>query len=232
MASSNSFNFNPSLGSIGAFAFGRCGIRRPQITVEHLTDMAMAANLVLVDWSGDAPQLWQVTLNSFPLIQGQALYTLPGNVLLVLDVFTRAVINGVQNDRILYGVSRSEYASYPNKKLEEPPTVYWADRTSPIQFNIYPTPTQTGPFTLYYYCIEQDQDAVLAGGTTLDTPYRALSAFTDALAAKLALSYPPPPPMTAEALDKVAARSYAALAAQESEHVQMFITPGLSSYYP
>lgn len=231
MATSGTFGFNPALGSIGAFAFGRCGIRRPQITAEHLVDMAMAANLVLVDWSVSQPNLWSVTLNSFPLIQGQPTYTLPSNVLLVLDVFTRATFNGVENDRILYGVSRSEYASYPNKLLQEPPTVYWASRVVPIEFSVYPTATQTGPFTLYYYCIQQDDDAIVAGGSQLDIPYRTMSAFVDGLAAKLALSYPPPPPMTVDYLDKIAARSYAAATAGENENVPLFITPGLSSYY-
>lgn len=231
MATSNSWNFNPSIGSIGAYAFGRCGIRRPQITVEHLTDMATAANLVLVDWSVDQPNLWGVTLNSVPLVQGTTIYTLPPNVLLVLDCFIRVTTNGVENDRVIYGVSRSEYAAYQNKLMQAYPTVYWADRVQPIQMNIYPCPDQNGPYTLYYYCVEQDQDALLAGGTQLDTPYRMLSAFTDALAAKLALSYPPPPPMTIDILDKVATRSYAAARGQENENVPLFITPGLSGYY-
>lgn len=193
--------------------------------------MGMAANLVLVDFSNDQPLLWDVTLNSIPLVQGTTIYTLPANVLLVLDCFTRVTVSGVQNDRIIYGVSRSEYASYPNKQLQEPPTVYWADRVEPIQMNIYPAPDGNGPYTLFYYCIQRDQDAVIGGGAQLSTPYRMLSAFTDALAAKLALSYPPPAPMTADALDKVAQRSYAASRAQENENTALFITPGLSGYY-
>ena len=231
MATSGTQFFNPGLGSIGAFAFGRCGIRRAQITVEHLADMAMAANLVLVDWSVDQPNLWGVTLNSVPLVQGTTEYTLPSNVLLVLDCFTRVTVSGIQQDRIMYGVSRSEYASYPNKLQQGYPSVYWADRVHPIQMNIYLAPDGNFPYTLFYYAIQQDDDAILAGGAQLDTPYRMLSAFTDALAAKLALSYPPPAPMTADALDKVASRSYAAARAQESENTALFITPGLSSYF-
>jgi hypothetical protein len=235
LAASGTWQFNPALGSIGTFAFGRCGIRRPQITIEHLTDMQMAANLVLVDWSVDQPNLWGVVLNSFSMVQGMTEYTLPSQVLLVLDVFRRTTVSGVANDTILYGVSRSEYASYPNKLMQAPPTVYWADRVQPIQMSFYPTPDGNGPYTLFYYAVQQDQDAAIAtaftGGTQLSTPYRMLSAFADALAAKLALSYPPPAPMTIDILDKVAARSYAAARATENENVPMFITPGLSSYY-
>lgn len=231
MATSNSYAFNPSIGSIGAFAFGRCGIRRLQITVEHLTDMAMAANLVLTDFATDEPNLWSVTLNSFPLVQGQTVYVLPSNVLLTLDCFIRTTIGGVQNDRIIYGVSRSEYAAYPNKLMQAFPTVYWADRLDTINISVYPAPDGNTSYTLFYYGIMQDQDAIIAGGTQLSTPYRMLSPFTDALAAKLALSYPPPPPVTIDILDKVAARSYAAARASENENVALFITPGLSSYF-
>lgn len=193
--------------------------------------MAMAANLVLVDWSVDQPNLFGVVLNSIPLVQGTTEYTLPANILQVLDIFRRVTVNGVNNDQIMYGVSRSEYAAYPNKAIQAPPTVFWADRVVPIQLSLYPTPDQNGPYTLFYYAIEQDQDAVVAGGAQLDTPYRMMSAFVDGLAAKLALSYPPPAPMTVDYLDKIAARSYAAARAQENESVPLFITPGLSSYY-
>lgn len=228
MATSGTTNFNPSIGSIGAYAFGRSGIRRPQITVEHLADMAMAANLVLVDFSVDQPNLWAVTLNSIPLVQGTAAYTLPANVLMVLDCFTRVTVGGVQNDRVIYGVSRSEYAAYPNKLMQASPTVYWADRVVPIQVSIYPVPDGGGPYTLFYYCVQQDEDAVLAGGAQLDLPYRMLSTFVDGLAAKLSLSYAPD---KFEMLDKVAQVSYGRARAQENENVPLYIVPGLNGYF-
>lgn len=191
----------------------------------------MAANLVLVDFSVDQPNLWAVELNTFSLVQGTNEYTLPDNVLMVLDCFIRTTNNGVQNDRILWDVSRSEYASYPNKLQQAFPTVFWADRTAPVKYTLYPTPDGNGPYTLCYYAVIQDQDAQVTGATQLSTPYRMLSAFADAIAAKLALSYPPPPPMTADALDKVAQRSYSRARAQENENSVLYVTPGLSGYF-
>lgn len=228
MAVSATQNFNPTLGSIGAFALGRCNVRRTAIDVGHLADMAMAANLVLVDFAGDQPNLWSVILNSIPLVQGTTTYAYPANVLLVLDCYIRKTVGGVNNDRIIYGVSRSEYASYPNKQQQAFPTTYWADRVVPLQTSLYPTPDGNGPYTLFSYVIQQDDDAVTTGAKQLDLPYRAMSAFADALAAKLALTYAPD---RFALLDGVAQRSYAKLNGQENENVPLYVIPGLSGYY-
>lgn len=228
MATSGTYGFNPGVGSLGAYALGRCNVRRPAIDTSHLADVAMAANLVLSDWSNDEPMLWAVELISVPLTQGVTEYTLPANVLLVLDVFIRTTVNGVENDRIIYAASRSEYAAYPNKLMQAFPTVYWADRVVPVQMNLYPTPDQNGPYTMYVYCVQQDQDAVLGGAGTLDLPYRMMSVFADALAAKLALTYAPD---RFTMLEGVATKSYAIARMQESESVPLRITPGLNSYY-
>lgn len=188
----------------------------------------MAANLVLGDWAIDQPNLWSVVLNSVPLVQGTTTYTLPANVLLVLDCFIRTTVSGVNNDRIIYGVSRSEYAAYPNKLQQAFPTVYWEDRVVPIQLSLYPTPDGNGPYTLFYYAVQQDQDANLPGAATLDLPYRMYSPFADALAAKLALSYKPE---RYEMLDGVAQRSYSRARGSETESVPLYIVPGLNGFY-
>lgn len=247
--------FDPGLGSIGAFAFGRCGVRRPAIDRNHLEDMAMAANLVLADWSADEPMLWQVQLRTVPLVQAVTEYTLPTDVLLVLDCFVRVnygtlyELDGFGNivrdgfnqpivitqgspetvvDRVLYGVSRSEYASYPNKSHQAPPTVYWADRVHPVQVSIYPTPDGKRVYEFNYFSIIQDQDQALTGDLATGLPYRMMSVFADALAAKLALSYAPE---RFDMLDKVAERSYTRARTGENENVPIFIQPNLFGYF-
>ena len=45
------YAFAPALSDIIIAAYGRCQIRRDAISVEHLIDAAMAANLLQVDWS-------------------------------------------------------------------------------------------------------------------------------------------------------------------------------------
>lgn len=227
MATSGTTNFNPALASIGAYCLGRCNVRRPEITTGHLADVAMAANLVLVDFADDQPNLWAVQLNSISLVQGQATYTLPADVLLVLDCYITTVIANNDNDRIIYGVSRTEYAAYPIKLMQAPPTVYWFDRIIPPTISVYPAPDGNGPYTLNYYAVIQDQDAIIGASTKLDLPYRQLSTFADALAAKLALTYAPD---RFTMLDGVAQRSYTRARAQESENVPLYIVPGISGY--
>jgi hypothetical protein len=171
--------------------------------------------------------LWQVQLLSIPLVQGLTGYALPVNTLLVLDCYIRTSVNGVNSDRVIYGVSRTEYSSYPNKSNQAPPTVYWFDRVVPPIITVYPAPDTNGPYTLYYYAVIQDQDAVLGASTQLDLPYRQISVFANALAAKLALTYAPE---RFAMLDGVASKSYARARAGENEDVSISIIPGLAGY--
>lgn len=220
--------FGPDLGAISAFALGRSGVRRPAITADNLADAAMAANLVLVEWANDEPQLWQVQLTSVPLTQGVITYTLASNLLLLLDAYITVTVGGIPQDRVIYGVSRVSYDSYPNKTFQGYPTTYWFNRVIPPQISLYQAPDGNGPYVLNFHGVYQDQDAVMPGATGLDLPYRAFSAFTDAVAAKLSLSYKPE---AFQVLEAVAMKSYAALRAQENESTPLFVTPGLSSYF-
>ena len=224
---SGSTAFSPDLGAISAYALGRCNVRRPEITTDHLTDAAMAANLVLVDWAGSQPNLWGVELLPVTLVQGTIEYTLPANVLMILDCYITTTVSGVNTDRVIYGVSRTEYDAYPNKQSQAFPTVFWANRVQPIQVSMYPCPDDNGPYTLNLHVVTQDQDAVLAGAAGLDLPYRAFSAFVDGLAAKIALTYAPD---RYTQLDAVAQRSSTRLNGQENENVPLFIIPGLQGY--
>jgi hypothetical protein len=229
MATSGTYSWNPALSNIGAYALGRCNVRRPEITIGHLTDVAMAANLVLSDFSVDQPNLWAVELNTFPLVQGTIAYTLPANVLMVLDVYLTVTpaSNGTAYNRIIYGVSRSEYASYPRPLEQAPPTIYWQDRIVPIVLTLYPAPDGNASYVLNYYAVIQDQDAVLTASTQVDLPYRQMSVFADCLAAKLALTYAQD---RYPLLNSVAEKSYARVRAGENEMVSLYIVPGIGPY--
>lgn len=72
----------------------------------------------------------------------------------------------------------------------------------------------------------------MPGGVTLDVPYRFLEAFAAGLAAKLAEKYPPPPPNTIERLEMKAEKAWMKAAKQDSElGVELYVIPGLNSYY-
>ena len=222
------FPTTTSLASIGLYALNRVGIKRAEVQTEHFDEVTIAANMVLADLATDQPWLYKLVQNSITLTQGVTTYTLPANVLLLTDAILRTSIAGTPNDRVLFPVSKTDYLAYPNKTLQQPPTVYWPDRVVPIQLSLYPTPDGNGPYPFIYLAIQQNDDAVLSGAVTLDLPYRVINAFKDLLVAELALTY-----------DKANAPMYATVAAgsrqrsetSDRENVSLYITPGLSRYY-
>ncbi len=229
MATSGTTAFNPPLGSLAAYALGRCDVRRTAILQEHLEDVFMASNLILQDFSTEEPKLWTMELLSFPLTQGQQVVALPSNVILVTDVYLQTqVANGVTNNRVLYPVGRSEWASYPSPLQEGFPSVYWFNRVLPPTLNLYLVPDGNLVYTLFAYAFTQMQDAIVVGQTQMALPPRWLKAFVDALARDLSLSY------AAEkypVLQMVAKESYERASTQEREVVPLYVTPGLGSYY-
>ena len=229
MATSGTTIFNPALGSLAVYALGRVKVRRTAVLQEHLADAYMAANLVLQDWSNDQPNLWDLHLLQFPITQGQQVVTLPANVVMVTDSYVQKPVgNGVINNRVIFPVGRSEFASYPNPFQQAQPTTYWFDRVLPPTMSLYPVPDQNGPYTLFVYVLTQSQDAVVANQTQLAIPPRWFMAFADALA--LELSYTYAPDMTAGLTTKAAA-SYQRASIQEREVVDIFICPRRLVYY-
>jgi hypothetical protein len=223
MSTSGTYNFNPSTGSLGAYALRRCGVSRAAINTEHLADIAMASNMVLSQWATSQPNLFLVRSTTLTVTTGNpGPYSLPSDVILVLDAY----ITVDSNDRVLSSVGRSEYIAFPNKTTQSPPTIFWFDRVVPPTLTFYPAPDQT--YTVTYYAVHQDQDAVVPGALTLDLPNRYLNAFKDALSAELAVIYAP---TAAPALYALAQQTKRDMDAQDREVVPLYIVPDMSSYY-
>lgn len=87
MALSGTYNFNPSLGEMTIYAYNLIGIRGTALLQEHMEAARMAANMVLARWSGQGVNLWTVTLQSIPLVAGQATYAVPTNNITMLDTY-------------------------------------------------------------------------------------------------------------------------------------------------
>lgn len=226
MTTSGTFDFQPSLGETILVAFGRIGIRPSEITQDHMYNARMAANLTLSEWSNSTPMLWEVGLICVPLIQGSATYSVPAETVMVLDLYIS--YGDPSTDRYLYPVSRTDFASYPNKDQQGFPTVYWFDRLIAPTITFWPVPDGNGPYIGKYYSVRQTQDAVTQNGLTTEVPYRFLDAFTCALAWRLSELYAPQ--LEQQMMMKMD-RSFKIATAQDTENVPMFITPGLSGYY-
>jgi hypothetical protein len=226
---SGTYQFQPSLGEAVLNAYARIGVRRTEILQTHLADARMEANLLLARFADNQPNLWTVDLQSLPLIQGGATYTVPAETAMILDVYIR--YGNPTTDRAMYPISRSEYSTYPEKSLQAFPTVFWFDRLISPQITLWPVPDGNGPYTLYYYRVRQVQDAEFSDGTNAlnaEIPYLWLDAFVAGLAARLARIYAP----SLEQIRKADFDEAWGLAAkQDTENVNMFISPGLNTYY-
>lgn len=230
MTTSGSYSFNPSLGEVILNAFARIGVRRTEIVQTHLADARTEANLLLARLATTEPNLWTVDLLNIPLVQGTATYTVPPETVMILDAYlqygTPATVN-----RSIYPISRSEYATYPQKTLQAPPTVFWFDRLIAPTITLWPVPDGGGPYTLFYYRVRQIQDANYTDGTNalnIEIPYLWLDAFTAGLAYRLSRIYSP----QLEGQRKMDADEAWKLASgQDVENVTLMINPGLSSYF-
>lgn len=229
MTTSNTYNFNPSLGEIVIYAFNMCGLRGTSLVQEHFESARMAANMLLSRFSNQGVNLWAVDLVTTPLVTGQSTYSVDPNTVMILDAYVVNSGPGANTDRIILPISRTEYASYPNKTQQGFPTVYWFDRLLSPTVTVWPVPnTSQGPTTLKYYRVRQIQDSALTDGQTVEIPYRWMEAFATGLAARLALIWAP---QIAAGLKQIADESYGIAAMQDTEYVQMYISPMVSGYW-
>jgi hypothetical protein len=224
---SGTYDFAPGMGEGILYSYGLCGIRRTALTQAHFEDARMAANMVQGRFSADGVNLFQVQLYQIPLAQGINTYELPSNLIVILDGYY-TINNGVTEiDRIMLPVSRTEYASYSNKNIQGPPTVFWMNRQLKPTVSLYPTPNGQQAF-FKYYALRQTQDAAFANGKAIEIPYYGLEAFYTAVAYRLALIWAPD---KAPMLKLFADESWQKFADQNVESSSFYITPIVSGYW-
>jgi hypothetical protein len=215
---SNTTAFAPSIGEIVLYAYGLCGIQ------EHMADANIAANLLLGDWSLKGVNLWQTDFIVLPFLQGEWKSVLDPDIVVILDAYVNMGAN--TPDRIILPVSRTEYASYPNKMQRGFPTVFWMDRQLEPYVTLWPVPYED--MNLCAFVLRQNQDANFEGGQIPAIPTVWLNAFGLGLAAKLAMSWAPD---RVAMLGPAADAAYAAASQNNVEQAQQYIAPQLQGYY-
>lgn len=135
-------------------------------------------------------------------------------------------------DFYLTPISRTEYSAQSNKTSQARPTTFWFDRLNPPQITFWQTPDNGGPYTYFFYAVVQNQDAVIPGGVGLDIPYRFEDAFASALAARLALKYPPPPAsgITVADLELRADKAWMLASKEDVEEIPLYLFPSMDYY--
>lgn len=188
---SNTYDFDPALGELVIGAYARCGIRRTELTQQHMADARFEANMVQSEMTGDGVNLWQVDLITIPLFAGQATYDVPDTTVFILDVYVRQnATSSMPIDRLILPMSRSDYAAVANKTMQGFPTSYWWNQQLQPTITLWPVPQQDGTF-LRYYRQTRAMDANNQNGTQTQIPYAAYDYFTWALAERLAFIYAP-----------------------------------------
>jgi len=229
MTTSGTYAFNPSLGELTLYAFNLCGIRNTSIVQEHMTSARMATNLMCARWSNQGVNLWKVDLVSTVLVTGQSTYNVDAKTVMMLDAYISNDATGDNIDRIILPVSRTEYASYPNKEQQGFPTVYWFDRILSPTVTLWPVPNvDNGPQTLNYYRVIQIQDSNFVSGQTVDIPFLWLEAFAFGLAQRLAMVWSPD---KLQLLKPLADEAYEIAASQNVEQAQQYISPQIAGYF-
>jgi hypothetical protein len=188
----------------------------------------MASNMLLSRWANQGVNLWCVDLVTTPLVKGQKTYAVDANTVVMLDAYIETVNGSSQPiDRLILPISRTEYASYPNKDQQGFTTTYWFDRLLSPTVTLWPVPDGTTT-SLKYYRVRQIQDSNLTNGQTVEIPYMWLEAFAFALAQRLAMIWAPD---KTAMLKPLADESYAIAAAQNVETAQQYISPVISGYF-
>ena len=202
----------------------------PQLEQKHFYTARRQLNLMLSsEWSNKQVNLWKVQLNSQALTQGTATYTLPANVVMVLDAY-RSTQQGTtsQTDIFMTPISRDDYAAYPMKQTPGPPTQFWFNRQETPTLTTYPVADNGGPYFINYYACINVQDANLAGGETPDVPNRWFDAMCAGLAYRVSRVFAP---------DKMAMlkgdyqEAWTAAATQDVENVPIRIIPKFGGYW-
>lgn len=314
MATSGTYNFNPSLGEIVLYSYNLCEIRNTAIAQEHMEAARMATNFLLANWSNKGVNLWTVDLQTVQFTQTPATTAATGNgttatltysnvntpiypvgstitvsgitptgyngnyvvtasangsvsyantttgsqtvagtistssptasyavdqsTVVLLDSYVTTSSNSAQPiDRIILPVSRTEYASYPNKQNTGFPTVFWYDRLidssrsagSPgPSVTLWPVPDGTSAQSFSYYRVTQLQDSNFTSGQTVEIPYLWMEAFAYGLAHRLAVIWNPQKAMM---LKPLADEAYQVAADQNVETAQQYISPQLAGYF-
>lgn len=223
MATSGTQTFNPPLGSLAISAFSRCGVRRTELLASHMEDAYLEMNFLQSDWQADGITWWTVEKIDQALTAGTATYTVPVNVISVLDVY----INNGSSNRLIFPFSRTDYASLATPTSPGFPSVFWWNRLIPSTITLWPVPDTNATYTMSYYAYQQMQDANIRQGGNAQMPFWFINAFVADLAHRLSRIYAP----NLEAVRKADKDEAYARANKQVENEQLYITPGLFSYF-
>lgn len=228
MATTGTYAYNPAASNLTLSAFARIGIRRTEITAQHMADAEQEANLTQVEISNRVPNLWANELYTQTLTAGTATYVLPPRLVAFQAAYMTTTTGGVSTDRLIFPYSALEYAAIPDKTSQGQPTTYYLNTLIIPEISFWPVPDANATYTFKARLLRQIQDASLISGASVDMPYRWLDVFVAKLAHRLARIYAQP----LEAQRKQdAEEAWAVAATTDQEDVPIYLLPAMSGYW-
>ena len=183
MTTSGSRDFNMDVGEIIEEAYERCGLEVR--TGYDARTARRSMNIMFADWANRGLNLWTVKEANFTVTQGTSSYSLASDVVDVLEVVVRRNSTDFEVQRI----SRSDYATVPNKTTQGRPSQYYLDRQiTPVMY-LWSTPENSTDQVRYYYVRRiEDADALV---NTTDMPFRFYPCMVAGLAYYMAMKRAP-----------------------------------------
>jgi hypothetical protein len=93
------YAYNPAASNLTLSAFARIGIRRTEITAQHMVDAEQEANLAQVDMGNRLPNLFSKETYTQALTESTATYTLPSRLLAFQSAYITTTSGGVSTGR-------------------------------------------------------------------------------------------------------------------------------------
>lgn len=218
-------------------AADRIRVRPAAIDRHFLLSASTSLNLEMrsIDIRG-GPATWKIVSGTINLVQGQAVYTLPTNLVTLTELWYSTVNGngaGINSDRIMVPLTRTQYAMLPNKLQQGQPTQFWYQGYPTPQITIWETPFAPAPaYVLNYFALQRIQDANLGSGETPDVVFRGLEALCAGLALRLADKFMDPSLMEImmPRLEKQATDAWNEFASQDQDMGPMLIQPNVGGY--
>jgi hypothetical protein len=182
----------------------------------------------MVQFSNRNPNRWALETPTLSLTESTASYDLPARTLAIAVVYLTVGSGSSSYDRPLGNISATDYAAIANKTIQGPPTSVWFNLLPTPTLTFWPVPDADSTYTANVQSFRQQQDVSLAGGQTIDAPYRFIDAFAAGLAYRLSRVYRPEL-TTIRKQEWEEAWQEAAM--RDQEDTNLYIVPGLSSYY-
>lgn len=187
MATSGTTNFALDLTEVVEEAFERCGSEMR--TGYDLRTARRSLNLLFADWANRGINLWTISQEAIPLVQGVKTYQLPADTVDLIEHLVRTGTGQNQSDLAISRISVSTYATLTNKEVLARPIQIYVNRQAPVpEFTVWPIP-DNNTYTLVYWRLRRIQDAG-TGVETQDVPFRFLPCMISGLAYYLALKIP------------------------------------------